>query len=160
MTVTPAWTNGSTASNITLSFDPFTQFATKSSVNSLTQDGTPPGGVTGFSIESDGTLVAALNNGSQVNVGVLALATFADPERLSRIGQTLFAATRSAGEPVIGRPDSGSLGVIESGSLELSTTDIGKDFVKLISYQRGFQGSSRMITAINGLLDDIINLAR
>ena len=49
--------------------------------------------------------------------------------------------------------------LLEAGTLELSTADLAADFIKLISFQRGYQGSSRIITNINDLLNEIINLA-
>jgi flagellar hook protein FlgE len=50
------------------------------------------------------------------------------------------------------------MGSIQSGALELSTVDIATEFVKLITLQRGFQASSRMITTVNQLLNDVIQL--
>jgi flagellar hook protein FlgE len=61
--------------------------------------------------------------------------------------------------PVIGVPNTGTFGRLESGALEQSTTDLGSEFVKLISLQRGFQGSSRIISSIDELLNEIISLA-
>ena len=60
---------------------------------------------------------------------------------------------------VIGKAESGSFGSIQSGTLELSTVDIASEFVKIITLQRGFQASSRIITTINQLLNEIIQLA-
>ncbi|MBN8550416.1 MAG: flagellar biosynthesis protein FlgE, partial [Deltaproteobacteria bacterium] len=54
---------------------------------------------------------------------------------------------------------SGTFGSLESGRIELSTVDIANEFVKLITLQRGFQANSRIITTINQLLNDIIQLA-
>jgi flagellar hook protein FlgE len=156
---TPAWSNGSSAQPFTFLFDPVTQFASPSGVTSITQDGTGSGRTVGFSVEGDGTLTAQLDNGRTVSVGVLALATFAAPERLRREGGSLFAETNISGEPIVGRPGTGNLGGLESGTLELSTADLAADFIKLISYQRGYQGSSRIITNINDLLSEIVNLA-
>ncbi|MCB9030252.1 MAG: flagellar hook protein FlgE, partial [Deltaproteobacteria bacterium] len=50
-------------------------------------------------------------------------------------------------------------GVVEAETLELSTVDIADQFVKLITYQRGFQANSRIITTVNELLSAIIQLA-
>ncbi|RIL03422.1 MAG: flagellar biosynthesis protein FlgE, partial [Proteobacteria bacterium] len=55
--------------------------------------------------------------------------------------------------------ETGTFGAIQAGSLELSTVDIANEFVKLITLQRGFQANSRIITTINQLLNDIIQLA-
>ena len=158
-TATPAWDNGSAAGNIEFNFDPFTQFASSSSISNISQDGTGTGNVVGFQIEENGNVFAQLDNGQTATIGIVALAAFANPEGLRRVGGSLYSETTAAGEPVIGRPNTGNFGSIESGALELSNADIASDFIKLISLQRGFQGSSRIITNINDLLNEIVNLA-
>ncbi len=154
----PTWANGTTSS-IGFSFDPFTQFSTASTVNSITQDGTGGGSVTAFSVDSDGSLFARLDNGRTADIGTIALATFGNIEGLRRVGDSLYAESTTSGEPVVGNPGVGIFGGIQGGAVELSTADIASDFIKLISLQRGFQGSSRMITNIDDLLNEIISLA-
>ncbi len=160
ITMTPAWDNGSSAAtNIDINFDPYTQFSAPSAVNSISQNGQGVGNIVSLSVEADGTLFAQLDNGLTSSIGTVALATFANPEGLKRSGASLYTETSASGEPVVGTPGTGKFGSTESGALELSTADIAEDFIKLISYQRGFQGSSRVITAIDELLNEIINLA-
>ncbi len=153
------WNNGSGAGNVAINFSPFTQFASASNIQSISQDGTGSGSVIGFNVEPDGTLFAQLDNGQTASIGTVSLAIFANAEGLSRVGNSLFAQTSRSGEPVIGTPNTGTFGSLESGALELSTADIAGDFIKLISLQRGFQGSARIITNIDDLLNEIINLA-
>jgi flagellar hook protein FlgE len=75
------------------------------------------------------------------------------------MGKNLLAQSTESGEPVIGTPKSGTFGAVKSGSIELSTVDIAAEFVKMITLQRGFQASSRIITTINQLLNEVIQLA-
>lgn len=158
-TANAAWTNGAAPSAIGFSFDPFTQFSSSSSIDSISQDGTGSGSVIGFNVEPDGTLFAQLDNGETSAIGTVALSIFANAEGLQRVGNSLYVETSASGEPVVGTPNTGTFGALESGALELSTADIAGDFIKLISIQRGFQGSSRIITNIDDLLNEIINLA-
>jgi flagellar hook protein FlgE len=153
------WGNGSQAGVMNFKFSPFTQYSASSSISGVSQDGTGGGSVTSFSVEKDGRVIASLDNGQDAVIGTIGISTFANPEALRRAGGSLFAETAETGEPVFGTPDSGVFGGIQSGALELSTTDIAADFIKLISLQRGFQGSSRIITSIDQLLNEIINLA-
>jgi flagellar hook protein FlgE len=159
MQANPAWSSGAAAGDIGFNFNPFTQFASPSNIGSISQNGTGSGSVVGFSIGDDGTLSAQLDNGEVATIGTIALAIFANTEGLARLGNSLFAETSNSGEAVIGQPDTGTFGRLESGALELSNSDIASDFIKLISLQRGFQGSSRVITNIDDLLNEIINLA-
>lgn len=152
--------NGSTLSAIATTLTPITQFATSSSVKSVIQNGVGVGTVTTFNIEKDGTLFALLDNGQTASVGKIALAAFSNVEGLKRTGNSLYSQSNTSGEPVIGQPDTGQFGALQAGSLELSTSDLASDFIKLISFQRGFQGSSRIITSIDDLLNEVVNLAR
>jgi flagellar hook protein FlgE len=158
-TAAPAWANGSGIGSIDFHFDPMTQFSSSSNIDSISQDGTGGGSVVSFNVEQDGTLVARLDNGQTSQIGTLGVAIFSNPEGLRRSGESLYAESIASGEPVVGTPGTGTFGGIESGTLELSTSDIASDFIKLISLQRGFQGSSRVITNINDLLNEIMNLA-
>jgi len=153
------WSNGAADSDLNFSFNPFTQFASPSTVSSITQDGAGAGSVIAFNVATDGTLVALLDNGQTSDIGQIGLANFANQEGLRRVGGSLFLNSPDSGEPVVGTPNVGQFGAIESGALELSTADIASDFIKLISLQRGFQGSSRIITNIDDLLSEIVNLA-
>jgi len=158
-TATPTWLSGAQPVGVDFYFDPYTQFSSPSTIQNLAQDGTGTGNVVGFSIEENGNLFAQLDNGQTATIGTLGLASFANAEGLRRVGGSLLAVTGKSGVPVIGRPNSGTYGAIEAGALELSNADIASDFIKLISLQRGFQGSARVITNINDLLNEIINLA-
>ena len=159
VTLTPAWKNGSATGAIKLTYEPFTQTSSSSGITSVAQDGSGAGNVVGFKIESDGSLYAQLDNGQTATIGQIALAVFPGAEGLARVGNSLFSQTAKSGEPVVGTPNSGAFGKLQAGSLELSTADLAADFVKLISLQRGFQGSSRIITQINDLLQEVIRLA-
>jgi len=154
------WANGADNSPIDFAIDPFTQYDNTSLVNAVTQDGKGAGNVVNFSVQSDGTLFAQLDNGTVTGIARLAMANFSNPEGLDRRGGALYVQTNTSGEPVIGRPQTGQFGAIQAGALELSTSDIAADFIKLITLQRGFQGSSRIITSINDLLNEVINLVR
>ena len=156
------WNNGSTttAGNQTISLDlsGFTQYSSASNVTAITQDGKGIGTVGNVSISKDGSIFALLSNGQAAVIGTIGMANFSNPEGLVRLGGTLLQQSPDSGEPVVGRPQSGSFGAISSGSLELSTVDIANEFVKLITLQRGFQANSRIINTINSLLNEIVQL--
>ncbi len=154
-----SWNNGANASSIDISLNPFTQYSAQSTILSISQDGKGIGAVTDISISDQGVISAKLSNGQSATAGTIGLANFSSPEGLNRLGFSLLAKSTTSGEPIVGRPGSGTLGTVKSGSLELSTTDIASEFVRMITLQRGFQASSRIITTINSLLNEIIQLA-
>ena len=159
-TLAANWSNGSTAGAVDVDLSGFAQFASPNAITSANQNGTGSGTVVGFSVQGDGTLVARLDNGQTSSIGVVALAGFANAEGLQRVGNSLFSQSAESGDAVIGTPGVGIFGQLESGALELSTSDLASDFIKLISLQRGFQGSSRIVSSINDLLNEVVNLGR
>ncbi len=159
LTVNIPWSNGADASPVDLDLSSFTQYSGSSNILSIQQDGQGVGTVTSVDIESNGQIFARLSNGQAAVIGTIGMVNFANPEGLTRIGSNLLQQSSASGEPVVGRAESGTFGSIESGRIELSTVDIANEFVKLITLQRGFQANSRIITTINQLLNDIIQLA-
>ncbi len=160
LTANVPWNNGSTGTGtIDLNLTSFTQFSASSSIQSITQDGQGVGNITSISIGKDGIVSSILDNGQESIIGTLALANFANPEALSRVGGQLLQKSNDSGEPVIGTPQTGTFGTLASESIELSTVDIADQFVKLITLQRGFQANSRIITTVNQLLAELIQLA-
>lgn len=158
MTTPIVWNNGSAASSINFDLSGFTQFSTASNISSITGDGSGIGAVTSLSIDRDGTILAILDNGQASTIGTVGMANFSNAEGLVRVGANLLQQTTDSGAPIIGNPNAGTFGAVESGSIELSTVDIASEFVKLITLQRGFQSNSRIITTINQLLNEIIQL--
>lgn len=153
------WNNGSTPSSLNTSWNPFTQYSAPSSVLSISQDGQGVGAVTSVSVQRNGDIFAILDNGQSSVIGTVGLVNFSNAEGLVRVGGNLLQKSNDSGEPIVGKPGSGKMGNISAGAIELSTVDIANEFVKLITLQRGFQANSRIITTINQLLNDIIQLA-
>ena len=153
------WKNQSELSDIAVTFSPMTQYSAQSNILSISQDGQGVGAVTTLAVSSNGSISALLTNGQQTVIGTLAMASFSNPEGLTRLGGNLLSLSSSSGEPIYGKAESGNFGSLKSGTVELSTVDIASEFVKIITLQRGFQASSRIITTINQLLNEIIQLA-
>ena len=47
-----------------------------------------------------------------------------------------------------------------TNSLEQSNVDMGQEFIKMITTQRGFQANSKIITTVDEMLSELINLKR
>jgi len=160
MVIAPAFSNGAAAGSVTADLSTFTQFANTSTLKSVTQDGIQPGALAGYQVEKDGNLVAVLDNGDRVSIGILATASFSNADGLEKLGNNLYAASDSSGDPVIGNPGTEARGTIEGSSLERSTVDMPNEFTNLILFQRGYQASSKMLGTIGGMLDQAISLLR
>lgn len=158
---TPAldWGNGSNATNTTeITFD-CTQFNSKSVVISQNQNGFGAGNLTGVAIDPDGIVIASYSNGEQTKVAQLVLGKFVNPGGLSLVGSNLYNETTSSGTARTGLPGP-ELGKVFTNSLEQSNVDMGAEFVRMITVQRGFQANSKIITTVDELLGELINLKR
>ncbi len=153
------WGNGSDpAQVVTLKFD-CTQFDSESKVIGQNQDGFGAGNLTNVAINSDGTAVASYSNGTQVNIATLVLGKFKNPNGLELAGSNLYTATTDSGSARVGLPGP-ELGKIFTNSLEQSNVDMGQEFVKMITIQRGFEANSKIISTVDEMLGELINLKR
>ena len=62
--------------------------------------------------------------------------------------------------PAIGMPSTGGRGSILGGATESSTVDIAREFTNLIVLQRGYQANTRVVTTVDELSQETINLKR
>ena len=77
-----------------------------------------------------------------------------------RAGDTSFRATANSGEAAMGVAGTGPFGSIAGGTVEMSNVDLAAEFTNMISAQRGFQANSRVITASDEILQDLVNMKR
>ena len=140
--------------------EPTTQYATQSSVNSVTQDGFAPGALQAISIDTDGMMVGAFSNGETRNIVQLALAQFPNSEGMAATGNNNLLETRTSGQPLIGEPRTGQFGAIRSANFEQSNVDLADQFVRLIINQRAFQANTRTVSVVNELLASVVQLGQ
>lgn len=136
------------------------QFAGASSVAAVSQDGYPLGALQSFTIGQDGVVTGVFSNGRNRPLGQIAMAGFTNPMGLEKAGGSLFRPTVNSGLANIGVAGSGGRGTLLGSTLEMSNVDLAREFTNLIIAQRGFQANSRVITASDELLQDLVNLKR
>ena len=157
----PTWSaNGATANSggINLDIRSSTQYATAFAVNSVNQDGYTTGQLSGLEIDDQGNIFARYTNGQSKIQGQVVLANFANVQGLTPIGKTSWVQSSESGEPVIGTPRSGTLGALQSGSLEASNVDLSSELVDLIVAQRNYQANAKTIQTEDAVTQTIINL--
>jgi len=135
-----------------------TQFATPTAVASETQDGQAAAQLTHISMSNGGEILAQFSNGQQLAVGQLALASIRNPNSLTSVGDNNFEVSANTAIPAVGVPNTGGRGNILAGSLESSTVDIAQEFTNLITFQRSYEASAKVITTTDTLTQDTINL--
>ncbi len=119
------------------------------------------GNMTGVSIQNNGLIYGAYDNGQTKLLGQIAVAKFSNAAGLEKQGDNLYSATLNSGEfDGIGVDVSSDGGYMQTGVLEMSNVDLSSEFTELITTQRGFQANSRIITVSDTLLEELVNLKR
>lgn len=137
-----------------------TQYGSAFTTKPYSQDGYKMGVLKDFSTSNDGTIVGVYDNGQNQSLYKVALAQFSNPQGLLKNGGTVFSKSINSGEPSIVNAMVGGAGSIAGASLEASNVDITDEFTNLITTQRGFQASSRVITTSDSMLEELLNLKR
>jgi flagellar hook protein FlgE len=158
ITITP--TNGAPPFTVELDLSQLTSLAAESIVQPVYQDGFPPGTLQEFTIGIDGTIQGVFSNGLSRPMGRIALSLFANPAGLFRLGNNMWRMTDNSGLPQVGAPTTGGLGEINAGYLEQSNVDLGSEFADMIVTQRGFQANTRIVSVVDELLADVVNMKR
>ena len=112
----------------------------------------------GISIGNNGLVVATYADGSQFNVGTVALASFIAPTGLKQLGSSNWESTGLSGPAAYGVPNQGAYGSLMSGALERSNVDIAEELVSLITAQRNFQANAKAIDTATQASQAIMNL--
>lgn len=147
-----------TNSNFQLSFEGTTQYGGPFARYNFQQDGYASGRLKDLEIADDGIIYARYTNGEAQILGQVALASFANMEGLTPIGQTEWQESFESGDATIGEPGTGLLGTLQSAALEDSTVDLSEQLVHLIIAQRNYQASAKTIETANAVTQTIINL--
>ena len=120
----------------------------------------PIGTLVSFGVSQEGLISGVFDNGKNKKLGQIAMATFANPGGLEKTGGSLYRSTVNSGNALVGTAGTGGRGTMSGGTVEMSNVDLAAEFTNLIVAQRGFQANSRIITASDELLQDLIAMKR
>jgi flagellar hook protein FlgE len=164
--LTPTWTNGAGASPIEMGLgtngglDGLTQFGGTSALLSSTVDGGLLGSVASIKISDTGLVSAIFDDGSARAVYQLPLASFQNPDGLTRLPGNAYNVSDESGSVAINAPGSLGTGSISAGTLEASTVDLAQEFTNMIRFQRAYSASSKIVTTVDEMLQEINALKR
>ena len=136
------------------------QFDSLSTLNVREQDGRATGSLVGITIGHDGAIAGSFSNGAIENIAKVALAKFKNTGGLSDLGDGIYQESLASGTVEIQDLQIDDATAIISGSLEMSNVDLSKEFTEMITTQRGFQASAKVITTADQILDELIRLKR
>ncbi|MFA6052203.1 MAG: flagellar hook protein FlgE [Methylobacter sp.] len=143
---------------VKMNYSGSTHLAQVFSVDALKQDGLAAGKLTGIAIDDTGVIFARFSNGGSTPLGKVALTRFANPQGLSKLGDTSWGQSSSSGVPIPGEAGTGNFGTIQSGALEQSNVDLSAQLVNLIVAQQSYQANSQTISTENSIIQTILNI--
>ncbi|MEE1866421.1 MULTISPECIES: flagellar hook protein FlgE [Pseudomonas] len=152
--------NGATAKvgGISLDMLATTQYNAASATTAKNQDGYATGELSGLTVDQSGNLFANFTNGQDKVIGQVAIANFANVQGLTPVGGTSWKESYASGVPIVGEPDSGTLGKIVGGSLEDSNVDLTGELVNLIKAQSNYQANAKTISTESTIMQTIIQM--
>jgi flagellar hook protein FlgE len=151
-------TGATTPLDFNLNLTGSTQYGNIFGVNSVSQDGYTSGRLSGLSIAADGTIQGRYSNGQSRDLAQVVLANFNNPNGLSSLGNNQWGETADSGQPLVGVPGSGSLGVVQSAAFEESNVDLTAELVSMITQQRAYQANAQTIKTQDQILQTLVNL--
>lgn len=161
-----AWTNQAASSPIRLALgsqdglDGLTQFASDSALIAGSTDGGILNKLVSVDVSAKGVVSASFDDGTTRAVYQLPMATFANPDGLLRLPGNAYGVSPQSGDVVIDRPGSLGGGNISASTLEASTVDLAQEFTNMIRFQRAYSASSKIITTVDDMLQEISALKR
>lgn len=162
-----------TATHTTIDFSAVPRFAnaermenatTAGNKSFITQDAGQNGYASGIlsstNITNDGVVYGYYDNGQTIPLYQIALYDFHNHQGLRREGGNLYAQTKESGEARQGVAGEAGFGVTRAYNIEMSNVDLSREFVNMITTQRGFQANSKGVTTVDTMLETVIGMKR
>ena len=141
-----------------VNFTGTTQFGSPFGTNRLEQDGYAAGNLVGLSVGKDGIIQGRYSNGQTFAQGQIVMANFTNPNGLQSLGNNQWTETSVSGPALVGAPNTASLGVLSSSTVEESNVDLTAELVNLITQQRNYQANAQSIKTQDQVLQTLVNL--
>lgn len=138
----------------------FTQYSGANTAKVLSQDGYSQGSLVDVRINGDGRVQGVYDNGQNKDLAQIALGKVQNEGGLEMVGNGLYRATSAAGEVFTDSASNFTNSTIKSGALEGSNVDLAQEFTEMITAQRAYQSSARVISTSDQMLTEAVNLKR
>ena len=163
---TANWVNGAASSTINFNLgtvnqaDGVTQFASTYAINFLNQDGATSGRFQSIEADKDGNISALFDNGNTQTIFRMPIATFPSSNALRTRDGNAWAETTSACNHFLNVAGSGAAGLFAPSTIEASTVDLGEEFTDMITTQRAYSATTRIITTVDQMLEELVRIKR
>lgn len=147
---------GAAPLSVAVDYTGTTQFAGEATNTSNQVNGYASGALTAVQIADDGSVMAQYSNGQKQQVGVIALATFANEGALTAVSDTSWTTSNDSGTALYFAAGTGMAGTLTAGALEQSNVDMTEQLVDLMAAQRNYQANSKVISAQNDVMQALM----
>ncbi|MEL7649236.1 MAG: flagellar hook-basal body complex protein [Sedimentibacter sp.] len=120
-----------------------------------------------ITINSDGTITGvgldstdAATYNKVTTLGLIAISTVPNQAALKLEGSSYYSAGNNTGTITYHAAGLGGSGEIVTGGLEMSNVDLANEFSDMIITQRGYQANSKIITVVDEMLEQLVNMKR
>ncbi|MEK8048635.1 flagellar hook protein FlgE [Ideonella sp. DXS22W] len=144
--------------SVVMDMTKLTQFGSAFGPTDVSQDGFPPGRLSSISIENDGTVIGSYSSGQSAAIARIELANFRNAQGLQPLGGNVWASTYDSGDPVIGTPGGGNLGLLQSKAVEESNVDLTQELVNMMVAQRIYQANAQTIKTQDSVMQTLVSL--
>jgi flagellar hook protein FlgE len=148
------------AFNLAAAAGGLTQLASASTVKTVTTNGAGVGQVTGVEIDEKGFVSAVFDNGEVRKLAQIAVATFLNSDGLMPISGNAYKPSVASGDFSLKKASEGGAGAIASSALEASTVDLSSEFTGLITTQRAYSASSKIIMTADQMMQELLDIKR
>jgi flagellar hook protein FlgE len=150
----------SLAFDLTAAAGGLTQYDSASVVQATITNGTAFGNLSEVKIDERGFVTAIFDNGVTRKIAQVAIATFPSPDSLTETAGNAYRVSQGSGTFNLKSAGSGGAGYIGASQLEASTVDLSAEFTGLITTQRAYSASSKIITTADEMLAELISIKR
>jgi flagellar hook protein FlgE len=118
------------------------------------------GNLSSVEVSKGGLVSAIFDDGTTRAVFQLPVATFQNPDGLTRLSGNAYTVSQQSGSVTINAPGALGAGNISANTLEASTVDLAGEFTNMIRFQRAYSASSKIITTVDDMLREVSDLKR
>jgi len=141
-----------------------TQFASSGasglSVNSFEQNGIPLGSFSSVTTQKNGDVRINYDNGQSRIVARVPVTVFKDADKLEHLDGQAFLRTTESGEARVVEAGEDGAGLLSTRAVERSNVDIATEFSKLILAQRAYSANTKIVSTVDELLQETLNMRR
>lgn len=113
-----------------------------------------------ITINADGSITAVDTTDTIVTIAWIPVYNIPNQDALILEGDSYYSVGNNAGIPEAFVPGAGGTGPLVTGGLEMSNVDLANEFSDMIITQRGFQANTKIISVVDQMLEELVNLKR